>query len=180
MLIGHLPAGYLASTAALDAVGLDGLVRRRLLTAGLVASVAPDLDLLYFYGVDSGVHHHAFPTHWPVVWVGVALVGLAVAAASGRRAWGLGGLMVGAGGLLHLALDSVAGEVRWLAPASDWSLTLVTVPARFDSWVLSFLTHWTFGVELVLVALAVGVAWRRARESDRREGGTGGGSFPGP
>lgn len=158
MLIGHLPAGYLA-TAALTRSG-----GRRLLALGLACSVAPDLDLLYFYGVDSGLHHHAFPTHWPVTWLAVGLiVGLA---------WRpIAGLVAGGNGLLHLGLDTIAGEVRWLAPVSEWPLTLVAVPTRFESWVLSFLTHWTFGVE-VAIAVAAGVVWwrRRGSRAGDREG----------
>lgn len=160
MLIGHLPAGYLATTAALDRAGVGAATRRRLLALGLIASVAPDLDLLYFYGVDSGVHHHALPTHWPVTWL--ALGGLAWLV--GRRAWV--GAVVAGGGVLHLALDTIAGEVRWLAPVSDASVTLVTVPARFDSWILSFVTYWTFGAEIAVTALAVAV-WARRRTKAR-------------
>ena len=161
MLIGHLPAGYLASTVALDRLGFAPSVRRRLLAAGLIASVAPDLDLLYFYGVDRSLHHHAFPTHWPITWLAVAVLGGFAAVVTGRRAWAWMGVFVGVGGLLHLVLDSIAGEVRWFAPASDWSLTLVTVPSRFDSWILSFVTHWTFAVEVALVVLGAAVWWRR-------------------
>lgn len=79
MLIGHLPAGYLASTVALDRLGADRPLRTRLLAVGLFASVAPDIDLLYFHGVDSSAHHHAFPTHWPVVWLALAFGGLFIA-----------------------------------------------------------------------------------------------------
>ena len=166
MLLGHLPAGYLASTAALARLGVGAVARRRLMAAALVASVAPDLDLLFFYGVDRGVHHHAFVTHWPVLWVGLAASGALLGAVLGRRLWVLGALVVGAGGLLHLALDSIAGEVRWLAPWSVASVTLAEVPPRFDSWILSFVAHWTFGVELALVAFGL-IVWRRKRAPRR-------------
>lgn len=146
MLIGHPPTGNLASTAVLDRLGVGNRLRQSLLVTGLVASVAPDLDLLYFYGVDHSVHHHSFPTHWPLLWLAVAASVLFVAAIRRSRVLALGSGFVGVGALLHLALDSVAGSVRWLAPWSDLETTLIGVPAQYSSWILSFVTHWTFGV----------------------------------
>ena len=132
------------------------------MTVGLAASVVPDLDLLYFYSVDRTDHHHAFLTHWPITWLVLAGIGLFIAAVRRSRAWAFGATFFGTGGLLHLVLDSIAGEVRWFAPASEWSLTLVAVPPRFESWVLSLVTHWTFCIEVALVILA-GAVWRFRR-----------------
>lgn len=75
----------------------------------------------------------------------------------------LGVAFAGGAGLLHLALDSIAGAVRWAAPFSDHATTLVDVPARHGWWVWSMVGHWTFGVEVALVVVAGIVAWRRNR-----------------
>jgi len=163
MLIGHLPAGYLASALALDRLGVPE--RRLLMATALAASVAPDLDLLYFYATGGRQHHHALAPHWPSFWLTLTAVGLAAAAARRSRVLALASAFAGGAALLHLALDSVAGAVRWLAPFSDRALTLVEVPARHPSWVLSFVTHWTFGVELALTAVAVLVYRRRRRRA---------------
>ena len=88
MLIGHIPAGYLAATPVLDRLGLTPRRRRTLLTVALVASVAPDLDVLAFYATGGQVHHHAFLTHWPLAWLAVTGLGLAVAAESVDRVAG--------------------------------------------------------------------------------------------
>jgi len=156
MLIGHLPAGYLAATTTLRRA--SPARRRALMTAALIGSVLPDLDLLYFYGVDSSVHHHVFPTHWPLAWLAGILASSLVIASTGKKEWGQVGLAVSCAALLHCVLDSIAGSVRWLAPFSNHETTLVTVPATHDSWILSFVSHWTFGVELALVGLAA-VVW---------------------
>ena len=134
------------------------------MTAALVGSVLPDLDLLYFYGVDSSVHHHAFPTHWPLLWLTGILASSLLIAITDKRRWGQIGLAVSTAALLHCVLDSIAGSVRWLAPFSDHETTLVTVPATHDSWILSFVTHWTFGVELALVAAAL-LVWTIRRRA---------------
>ena len=157
MLIGHIPAGYLAATPVLDRLGLTPRRRRTLLIVALVASVAPDLDVLAFYATGGQVHHHAFPTHWPLAWLAVTGLGLAVAAVRRSRWVALLALTVGAAAFLHLSLDSIAGAVRWGAPFSSHETTLVEVPARYAHWIVSMVLHWTFGVELLIAA----VAWRR-------------------
>ena len=167
MFIGHLPAGYLASTALLDRATVSPGSRRRLLALGLAASVAPDLDLVWFYLVsDRREVHHAFWPHLPAVWLLVALgtaLGLAVARVS-RAVW-LGYALVGLNVGLHLVLDTTAGGVRWAWPASDAEFRLVTVPARYQPWYLNFVWHWTFGLELLLVAAA---GWQFRRRRARR------------
>jgi hypothetical protein len=165
VIIGHLPAGYLAATAALDRLGSTESQRRVLLTVALVASVAPDIDLVAFYATGGHVHHHAYPTHWPLAWLAATALGLA--ATWRRPAIALGVAFAGAAGLLHLALDSIAGAVRWGAPFSDGVATLVDVPARHASWVTSMVLHWTFGAEIVLAIVAGVVLWRR-RTARRR------------
>lgn len=167
MLIGHLPAGYLASYAPLRRFGRPE--RRRLLWITLGASVAPDLDLLYFYGVDSSVHHHALVLHWPLFWLVLAAVVGLIGAAMRRRFWTVAAVFAGAAALLHVVLDSIAGSVRWGAPFSDHETTLVEIPAGPNGWIWSFMTHWTFGVELTVCLVAGLVAWRSsaARRANR-------------
>ncbi len=165
MLIGHIPAGYLTATAFLDRLQVARPLRRRLLGTALACSVAPDLDLLYFYTVGGDVHHHAYWPHWPLAWLALTASVLAVAAIRRSRTLALTAVFGGCAALLHLVLDSIAGSVRWAAPFSDHSTTLVEVPARYGWWVWSFVGHWTFGVELALLSLALLVAWRRQRRA---------------
>lgn len=160
MLIAHLPAGYLAASAALRRV--PPAQRRLALGAALVGSVLPDADLVYFYGVDSSVHHHALPTHWPLLWLAVLGVSALLFAITDRAGVGVAGVALSLAALLHIALDTVAGSVRWLAPFSDHATTLVTVPPTHSSWIVSFVTHWTFGVELAIAVLGL-VVWLRRR-----------------
>ena len=147
MIIGHLPAGYLAARGA-SALGAPQLYW------GLIAgSIAPDLDMLWFFFVDGGtVHHHTYLTHRPIMWVGVLAMGLVL-----RRNFLTG---MGLGGLLHLALDTIVGRVMWFWPLSDTGVTLVEVPATQSHWLLSFMVHWTFAVELALVVVALTVLRR--------------------
>ena len=43
----------------------------------------------------------------------------------------------------------------------------VDVPATHSNWVVSFLLHWTFGVELAVTAIAAWVVFSQVREGRR-------------
>lgn len=160
MFIAHLPAGYLLS----DRLAARAANRKAFVVTGLAASIVPDLDLLWFYGVDNRqTNHHEYLFHWPLFWLAVA--GIAALAARMFRAPGaLHYILVAALCLqLHMILDSMAGYSYWLRPFAEMRLNMVVVPARFDWWVLSFVFHWTFMLELVICALALWVFCRRRR-----------------
>lgn len=138
--------------------------RRRLTGLGLAASVLPDLDLAWFFTVDRRQPvHHAYLTHKPGAW----LIALAVAATvmrmlrAGRTAWLALGVLA-ANVMLHLALDTTAGGIRWLWPVSEQELVLSHVAARHEPWWLNFVLHWTFALELAIAAAAV-AWWIQAR-----------------
>lgn len=154
MVIGHLPAAYLAAKLART------LSAPRALALGvLVGGVLPDVDMLWFHLVDGGqTHHHEFLTHRPVVWGVVLLGGVAL-----RRAWAVG---LGLGAVLHLLLDSIAGKVGWGWPLWEGATTLVAVPPTKSHWILSFMVHWTFMVEIAVTLGALTVliiSWRQGR-----------------
>jgi len=152
MIIGHLPAGYLAAT------GLNRLLPARALFLGLVlGSILPDLDILWFYLVDAkSTHHHDYLLHRPILWLGVLSLGLIL-----KRRFLTG---VGLGSLLHMVLDTTLGQIAWGWPLTDSYTTFITIASTHDHWLLSFMAHWTFKIELALAAAAAIVFWRRNRK----------------
>lgn len=158
MFIGHLPGAYLIFRATAPNLG------RLAFTAAMIGAVAPDIDILWFYFFDDrGHHHHSYLTHRPIIWLGFLIAGLLI-----RRWLQQSGTFVaffGVGGLVHLLLDSITGEVTWLWPLSDATYPLVVVQATHSHWILSFLNHWTFKIEIVITVLALLVlivTWRRS------------------
>lgn len=144
MLIAHLPAGYLTARAG-------GASRGPLLWAALIGSVFPDFDMIWFLFVDQGsIHHHKYWVHAPGFWLILAAVILPFLSRPARRA----GFMFLAAVMVHIALDTNAGGIMWLWPFSDHLYTFVTVPATQSNWVLSFMLHWTFLLELAVITLA--------------------------
>jgi hypothetical protein len=145
MMIAHLPAGYLATRL---------LAPRRLLWAGLAGSVAPDLDMLWWHLTVGHVHHHAYPPHFPSVWLGGVIVSVLARSPMG--------VVFAANGLLHLGLDTLVGDIAWLAPWDMHRASLFLVTDRFDPWWLNFVLHWSFGLELALCAAALVAVSRRS------------------
>ncbi|RWB51145.1 metal-dependent hydrolase [Mesorhizobium sp.] len=157
MLIAHLPSGYILGRLALrrwpEASGI--------VVAAMLGSVIPDIDMLYFHLIDGGrTHHHAYITHWPLFWATVGSVSLSVGRLLGSpHLPSIAAFFAGA--MLHMALETVASPIMWLAPFNHHPFELVTVPARHGNWVLSFVLHWTFGLELVICTWALWLGWLR-------------------
>lgn len=151
MFIAHLPAGYI-----LTKVMPPRAKSAALWATGLFFAVAPDLDLIYFYLFSARkIPHHAYVTHWPLLWVALSATVFVVSLLLHKRSW-RPFIAVGlATALLHLALDSIAAEIYWLAPFSYKYINLVEVPARYSWWVYSFILHWTFAFELIICLAAI-------------------------
>ncbi|GLP87845.1 metal-dependent hydrolase [Tritonibacter mobilis] len=164
MLTAHLPSGYI----------LAQVPRRTfpgLLPVALIGAVFPDLDMIWFYFVDDrAFHHHRYWVHVPAFWAGVALVTLPLIGFFARR-WLNAALVFFAAIFMHLVLDSIGGGIMWLAPLDDRLMSLTVVPATQDHWVLSFLLHWTFLLELAIWGLALTLWLRRGRVENRASGG---------
>lgn len=155
MFIGHLPGAYLVFRATVPDIDKLAFI------AAMIGAVAPDLDMLWFYLVDSRAHHHhAYLTHRPILWLGIVLTGLLLRLRLPRA--GVVLAFFGAGGMVHMMLDSIVGEIAWAWPVSEATHPLVTVQATQSHWILSFLTHWTFAVEIAITLLAL-IVWRTTR-----------------
>jgi len=155
MLIAHLPAGYLLARRLAPRLAAGPADVRRLMAVGLVASVFPDIDLVYFYLIDGRqTLHHDYWTHIPAFWPAATLAAAALLWLARMGIPWREFLVFLAGILLHLVLDTPAGGILWGWPVSLHRFMLVEVPARFDWWVWSFVLHWTFLAELGIVAWA--------------------------
>ena len=151
MIIAHLPAGYL----------LTRVTPKHLpIWAVLLGSICPDFDMALIWADIVHFNHHHLPTHRPAVWFAVLILGAAF-----KLRW-LQGVAIGA--LLHVSLDSIAGQINWLWPIGDLTLGLIDVIAQPGWWVWSFVRHWLFGFELVICAVALGtILYRRKKKNPR-------------
>ncbi len=147
MLIAHLPAGYMLARTS--------RAKGAVLGAVLLASMLPDFDMLWFHLVDGGrVHHHRYWTHVPGFWLIVAAITLPAVALLKRQYLLVTGLCFTAI-LLHLILDTLVGDIMWGWPVNSDFFRVATVPVTHNHWILSFMFHWSFLVELLICAVAI-------------------------
>jgi len=153
MLTAHLPSGYLVARAAPQYIPW-------LLPAALIGAVLSDFDMIFFHLVDNqSTHHHRYWVHIPLFWAVVAVICLPLLAWWDHLATGV---MFFVALAVHLLLDSIGGGILWAAPFDDHLYSLVTVPATYGHWVISFVMHWTFLLELLIWGMALFV-WYKER-----------------
>ena len=154
MLTAHLPSGYILGRTLPKNIP-------RLMPAALIGAVLPDVDMIWFLFVDKGaVHHHRYWIHIPAFWALAAIFVLPVL--TKLRLLPVG-LVFFAAITMHLLLDTIAGGIMWAAPFNDHLFALTTVPAAYGNWIVSFMLHWTFALELVVWIAAIYLWVRRDR-----------------
>ncbi len=151
MFIAHLPASYIITRILQDKFN-----NHKYLWIGLMGSVVPDLDLLYFYLVSKRkVAHHEYWSHFPSFWLAIAMLTFSLIKIFKKNYWQFPVILFFVGIFSHLVLDSIAAPIHWLAPFSGQDFQLINVPAVYNWWVLNFVLHWTFLLEL-LICFAAG------------------------
>ncbi|KMW60503.1 membrane protein [Candidatus Rhodobacter oscarellae] len=158
MIIGHLPSTYLAFRFLTPKSW-----PRSFVLGGVIGGVVPDIDMLWFFTIGAQqVHHHNYLTHRPALWVGLLIAALLFGWSRGRMPALVIGLALGA--VLHVVLDSVAGNIAWAWPLSDHAHPLVVVEATHSHWILSFINHPYFQVEIAVTLIAIAVyLWDRRK-----------------
>lgn len=162
MMIGHVPAGYLLTVALLKRCRVQVKYG---LWCGLVASVLPDVDMIWFYIVDHGrFHHHSYWLHLPILWLAIGLFLYGLDWVFNRhKAMGYITIIM-ANITLHLLLDTIAGGIAWLTPFSTHLYHLVEVPRHSHGWIVAFIFHWTFLLEILMIVAAVTVWMQRCKK----------------
>lgn len=155
MFIAHMPTGYLLTRYLQRKMGNHS---RGLMWTGLIASIFPDFDLAYFFLIDHRQHpHHEYLTHMPLIWGALALFTWAMAMLSSKPTLVPYIGVVLANALLHMVMDSVTAGIYWLYPFSDIEVNLLHITKHYDWWVLNFVLHWTFMLEIFIVFMALNV-----------------------
>ena len=153
MLIAHMPAGYLVSRLIADKAATTAKEARIIICCGLFASILPDLDLFYFYLIDNRQNlHHSYWPHIPLYWL--ALFPFAYLATKKWRTIKLATLTAFANLFVHLLLDSVAGGIHWGYPITKNLYHLITVPSQYSHWIVNFVLHWSFLIEILIISMA--------------------------
>ena len=157
MFIAHLPSGYLLAKY-LKKKTTTYLSWKAILIAGILGGIFPDLDLLYFYFIDARLNnHHSYMSHIPIYWFFIYFLVSAVLVASKHKKYLANWSVFMLGVFLHLILDTVAGGILWYYPLDMQYVTFSVVDAKYSWWVLNFVLHWTFALEMAIVFSAAAV-----------------------
>ncbi len=161
MITAHLPAAYLTGRV----MARSGPV----LWAAIIGGVFPDLDLFWFFLVDNrAIHHHHYWVHIPFFWALIAAIMLPMLRVA-NSAWLGTAAAFFVGIAVHLALDTIAGDIKWLWPLSDNFFHLVTIPALYSNWILNFVLHPVFLLEVLIWIAAIWTLWRRTVDDHIQE-----------
>ena len=160
MFIAHAPAGYLVTQFVLHRSSLhQDRDAKMMLRLGLLASVFPDIDMLYFYFLDHRQHlHHSYWTHIPFWWMVILAIGMGYGVITRNALCRRVVRVIALNIFLHLLLDTVAAKIRWFAPFSPVGICLFEVPSRYGWWIWNYFLHWTFGIEILLTGIALYVS----------------------
>lgn len=161
MFIGHLPAGYVSAKLLFKRFADTGVATRFFVLAGILGAAAPDFDMFYFYLIDNRQHHHhTYWPHYPVLWLALlSLASLWFRFGQKRSAAALA-FIFSISGFFHILLDTIVGDIWWLAPFVDKPFAFFTVPAVYTPWWLNFILHWSFALEILVLVWAF-LLWRQ-------------------
>ena len=150
MFIGHLPAGYIL-TKKLQ----KNMKTTKYLLVGLIASILPDIDILYFYLIDNRQNlHHSYWSHIPFYWLIIGVIAFSIIWLLKKRNCYIAATIFFANIFLHLFLDTIVAKIEWLFPFTDRAYYIFDVPAVYGFWVYNFVFHWTFLFEIGIIVWA--------------------------
>ncbi len=156
MILGHLPAGYLVSRLAFSRFGSGSAALRWYLVCGMLGAIAPDTDLIYAtLFAREYRHHHTYWTHLPIVWISLLLFSMGLRSLGRRHGFSSCLFIFSLNGLVHMVLDTIAGEIWWFAPFIDESFSFFSGYGGFERWWMNILFSWPFAIEMVIVTSAL-------------------------
>lgn len=159
MFIGHLPAGYLLTKKLQKKFRIH-----KYLWIGLIGSVFPDIDIIWFYLVDNRQNlHHGYWTHLPFDWLILTFITFLLLLLFKKKQYFFAAGVFFANVFLHFFLDTIVGKIEWLYPFSSQSFAFFEVPARYPFWIENFVFHWTFLFEIIVIIWAL-LEWRHERK----------------
>jgi len=160
MLIAHIPVGYLTAKAL-------KYEKKSLIIASMIFAVLPDLGLIYFYLFSNRqISHRQYFPHLPIIMVTAFLVILPLWRTNFFEKFKPYYVLFFVNWAIHLLLDTFTERIYWLWPFSGRGFMLVEIPAAFGHWIISFVLHWSFAVELAIIAIA-GAIFLKSRRASR-------------
>ncbi len=164
MLIAHGPLGYLIAYASqrywqpLVAKPQHKLV----FWAAAIGGIFPDIDLFYFYFINSSVSHRQLLTHSFLTYGLVLLIALLwLRFIPYLKIAAICLLFFTLGAISHICADMFIGMAAGLAPMSNVIFGLISIPWYRDSVFIQYNLATNFTAELVIIMVAIGTLIKR-------------------
>ncbi len=156
MIFAHLPAGFITTKILEHRLHITGKKEQKYFyIIGLIFSVIPDFDVFYFYAFNSSMHHHKFSPHLPFFWLLFFSIGAIFIYFIKKLIWVKFYIVALANIIVHLLLDSITAPLWWFYPLSNMPIMLIEVPAQYNHWFISMAFHWSFLLEVAIIATAL-------------------------
>ncbi|MEI8185388.1 MAG: metal-dependent hydrolase [Chlorobiaceae bacterium] len=144
MHFAHLPAGYITSKLLFRKFEKSPVKFNRFAFWGMLGSIAPDFDFIYYFFIDhKDHHHHEYFTHFPIFWLSLLLISLLwLSFDTNHKHISALAVIFSLNGLIHMLLDTIAGFVVWLAPFADMDKPFTL--GNYIPWDTGFLEFFIF------------------------------------
>ena len=157
MTFAHLPAGYILTKKIQSRYGSS-----RYLWLGLLASILPDAGIVYLFLNNVTNYrnvHHDYWTHYPLYWMIIGLTLFTLTCFKNNRNDIIAVTIFISNIFLHLFLDTVTGEIKWLYPLSGDGYSFFTglsdmlgLSFQYTFWKVKI--YWTIVLEIGIVVWA--------------------------
>lgn len=158
MLIAHGPLGYILATVTQRWWKLPTLSKiqiRWVLITAFVGGIFPDIDLLFFYFIDSSHSHRQLITHSLFMYIGLLVVGVLLLRLSRFKYIGILVSVFAVGTISHVFTDMIIGMTIFLAPFSYELLGLISFDWYRSSIFIRYSHVTGIGIELLIIAYAL-------------------------
>lgn len=152
MLVCHLPAGYIAAKITEKKFWKDLPLKEKfwLYSILLFFSIFPDIDLLYFYLVNSSTSHREFITHAISPYLLISSLIYLWGKFKKNKFIKWIGISIALGTITHLILDSLMASAEWLWPITSRLYGLPMIKSYFN-----FLAVHTFSLYFIFETLVI-------------------------
>lgn len=166
MLIAHGPLGYILATVTQRWWKLPALSKIQIQWVAITAFIGgifPDIDLVFFYFIDSSQSHRQLITHSLSMYISLLVVGVLLLRFSRFKYIGILMSVFALGTISHVFTDMITGMTIFLAPFSYELLGLISFDWYRSSIFIRYSHVTGIGIELLIIAYAVFLWIRRNR-----------------
>jgi len=124
MYYAHMPAGYITSKLLIGRFSKYKVSQTAFILSGVIGSIAPDFDIIYYVFFPHYQGHHAYITHFPGFWLTLLFVAFVWLGLNKKHHQApVLAVIFTFNGFVHLFLDTLVGHIYWMDKNKPFSLS---------------------------------------------------------